>query len=112
MKLATGLLVVIASCVSAAVVQGVTSAAVGKGVLVTNIEEGDGYIIVTFSGLQSGAVCAPQHKNALLFVGKNTLPIQTARSAFSLGQAVDVWGSGMCTKRNNFETLSGIQLAS
>ena len=111
MKLFAKLLIVgFATCAGAAVV-GVGVAAEGKTVVITNIEERDGYIIVTFSGLQKVAPCAAQHRNTLLFVGKNSLPIQTARQAFSLGQAVDVWGSGVCTKLNSYETLSGIQLA-
>jgi hypothetical protein len=116
MKLAAGLLIFFASFAGAAVAVAALAVsavgATGKSVLITNIEErDDGYIIVTFSGLEKFASCAAQHRNTLLFEGKYSASVQVARQAFSLGHAVDVWGSGTCTKLNNYEDMTGINLS-
>ena len=84
-------------------------AAEGKVVTIANLEERDGYIVVTFSGpLKQGAACGGQHRDELLIEWPHTALGETAKHAFALGQAV--WGAGLCSKIKDIETMSIMQV--
>ncbi|MBS0579095.1 MAG: hypothetical protein JSR36_07510 [Proteobacteria bacterium] len=112
MKMAArGLLMSFSVCAGAAVVQGLDGAT-GTNVTITNLEEKDDYIVVTFSAaLNKGAACAAQHRNSLLINSRRSALADTARHAFSLGQAVDVWGGAVCSRVSDYETMSIMQIA-
>lgn len=89
-----------------------TSSGQAINVTIVNIEDGDGYVILTFSGdLTKGPACAANHKNALVIGNGNNSPdAQRARRAFQLGQALKVSGGGNCKRVGGYETLSAIEL--
>jgi hypothetical protein len=108
--LATLLLVVFAADAAANVSRGLNGAE-GKNMTITNLEEHDEFIVVTFSApLESGAACAATHRNVLVLDGTRNVLAQTARKAFSLGQAVNVWGGAACTRMKEFETMSIMEI--
>ena len=112
MKVLIALLMVSsAACAEAAISRGYNGAE-AKAVTIANIEEGDDYIIVMFSRpLEKGAECAAKHRDALLIEGSHSTLANEARHAYSLGQAIDVWATAVCTRLNDYETMSALQTA-
>lgn len=100
------------ACARAALPEGTTSGH-AKNVTIVNLEDGDGIVILTFSEpLIDGPACAAQHKNVLVIGNGNHSPdAERARRAYSLGQALEVWGGGNCKKVRGYETLAILQLA-
>lgn len=81
-------------------------------ITIVNVEEKDGYVILTFSDdLSQGPPCAAKHRNALVIGnGNDSMDAIHARSEFKLGEAVKVWGAGECKRVSGYETLASIEL--
>jgi hypothetical protein len=80
-------------------------------VTINSIEEGDGFVILTFSGpLSGGPACAAQHKDALVIGNGNKSPdAETARHAYKTAQVLKVSGAANCKRVSGYETLSSIE---
>jgi hypothetical protein len=88
-----------------------TSSGHAEYVTINIIEEGDGYVILIFSGpLSDGPACGAQHKDALVIGNGNNSPdAEKARHAYKLAQVVKVSGGGNCKRVSGYETLASIE---
>lgn len=80
-------------------------------VTIKSIEEGGGFVILTFSGpLSGGPACAAQHRDALVIGNGNNSPdAEKARHALKTAQVLKVSGAANCKRVSGYETLSSIE---
>jgi hypothetical protein len=97
-------------CAWAAISDG-TSSGHAEYVTINSIEDGDGLVILTFSGpLSDGPACAAQHRDALVIGnGIDSPDAEKARHAYKLAQVLKVAGGGNCKRVSGYETLSSIE---